>query len=170
MDATLSALREAGLPGRALILEITESNLATAENADALPSQLLRLRANGVRIAIDAFGIGHSSLSYVGKLPVDLVKIDIAFTRVSDVTDDLSHEWGFVRGILRMVTDLRILAVAEGVETAAQAEALRTIGCPLAQGHHYGDPAPAAAIDRTLSRSDASFATQSAVPRPPRTN
>jgi EAL domain-containing protein (putative c-di-GMP-specific phosphodiesterase class I) len=104
-----------------------------------------------VRIAIDDFGTGYSSLSYVARLPVDLVKIDKSFTQTLGTAGQGSQDWAFTRAILRLVASLDKRAVAEGVETAEQAEALRMLRCPLVQGFYYSRPVPAADIDRTLS-------------------
>ena len=153
VEEVLEALADAGLPGRALIIEITESNLVTTAHTDTLHSHLQRLRARGVRVAIDDFGTGYSSLSYVAKLPVDLVKIDKAFTHPSDSTGVLSHDWAFTRAILQMVDSLHLVAVAEGVETEEQADALRALRCPLAQGYYFARPVAKMVIDRALGES-----------------
>jgi EAL domain-containing protein (putative c-di-GMP-specific phosphodiesterase class I) len=167
VEEVLAALADAGLPGRALIIEITESNLVTTAHTDALYSHLQRLRAQGVRVAIDDFGTGYSSLSYVAKLPVDIVKIDKAFTHASDSTGVLSHDWAFTRAILQMVDSLHLLAVAEGVETAEQAAALRALHCPLAQGYHFARPVAKLVIDRTLGEPRSSSTSREIVPPMP---
>jgi diguanylate cyclase (GGDEF)-like protein len=164
VEEVLGALADSGLPGRALIIEIAESNLVTTAHADTLYSNLQRLRARGVRVAIDDFGTGYSSLSYVAKLPVDIVKIDKAFTRPSDSTGVLSHDWAFTRAILQMVDSLHLLAVAEGVETAEQAEALRALRCPLVQGYHFARPAAKPVIDRTLAESRSVMTARTGIP------
>jgi diguanylate cyclase (GGDEF)-like protein len=153
-DGVFDALGEAGLPGRALILEITESNLVATAHGEALHGQLARLRAAGVRIAIDDFGTGYSSLSYVAQLPVDIVKIDKSFTQQDADVDFAPQDWAFTRAILQLVESLQMLAIAEGVETQSQADALRLLRCPLVQGFHFSRPMPASAVDRTLATSD----------------
>jgi EAL domain-containing protein (putative c-di-GMP-specific phosphodiesterase class I) len=105
-----------------------------------------------VRIAIDDFGTGYSSLSYVAQLPVDIVKIDKSFTRSLTAAHTADDDWTFTRAILQLVASLDKTAIAEGVETAGQAAALRALHCPLVQGFHYSRPVPADVIDRLLSR------------------
>jgi EAL domain-containing protein (putative c-di-GMP-specific phosphodiesterase class I) len=161
VDMALSALTDAGLPGQALIIEITETGLvASASHSETLYTNLRRLREHGVRVAIDDFGTGYSSLSYVAKLPVDIVKIDKTFTHASDSTGVLSHDWAFTRAILRMVESLHMLAVAEGVETSEQAEALALLRCPLVQGYHFSRPVPADVIDLRLRQDGTAAAVR----------
>jgi EAL domain-containing protein (putative c-di-GMP-specific phosphodiesterase class I) len=149
-DTVTAALAESGLPGAGLIIEITESTLVTSSHTPTLHEHLRRLRDSGVKVAIDDFGTGYSSLSYVAELPIDIVKIDKSFTQASTGEEFVPHEWAFTKAILQLVESLRMVAVAEGVETPAQAEALRTLRCPLVQGFHFARPVPAEAIDRTL--------------------
>src|SRR5262249_20639001 len=119
-DLVVDALAHAGRPGRALVLEITESSLVDTSRAEDSHDQLRRLRERGVRVAIDDFGTGYSSLSYVAKLPVDIVKVDKSFTREPAGGDRAG--WAFINAILRLVESLKLLAVVEGVETAEQVE------------------------------------------------
>jgi EAL domain-containing protein (putative c-di-GMP-specific phosphodiesterase class I) len=78
-DMVFAALRDNGLPGQALIIEITESGLMATSTTSQAMAQLDRLREHNVRIAIDDFGTGYSSLAYIARLPVDIVKIDSSF-------------------------------------------------------------------------------------------
>jgi diguanylate cyclase (GGDEF)-like protein len=162
-DCVLAALSEADLPGKALIIEITESNLVATSRTDALYGQLQRLRAHGVRVAIDDFGTGHSSLSYVVKLPTDLVKLDKALTHARARTGVLPHDWAFTRAILQLVDSLHMLAVPEGVETEEQAEALLALGCRFMQGYYFSRPVPANVIDQILAVSNSLSAMHSVV-------
>jgi EAL domain-containing protein (putative c-di-GMP-specific phosphodiesterase class I) len=150
----LAVLREHGLPGHSLILEITESSLVGTSQT-AARAHLDRLREHGVRVAIDDFGTGYSSLSYVAQLPVDIVKVDKSFTQSLGSPDVDGQDWAFTRAILQMVASLDKQAIAEGVETAEQADALRILRCPLVQGFHYSRPVPADVIDRVLGRPTA---------------
>jgi EAL domain-containing protein (putative c-di-GMP-specific phosphodiesterase class I) len=131
-------------------LEITESVLVG--DTERAIAQLDQLKAIGVRIAIDDFGTGYSSLSYLRSFPVDVLKIDKAFT--DTVADDVEGEC-FVQAILHLAQVLRVETVAEGVETAEQANRLRALGCNLAQGFYFGRPAADPAAFRFVpSRSD----------------
>ena len=133
-------LEQTGFPAALLVLEITESAFASerAQVADILG----RLRTLGVRIAIDDFGTGYSALSYVRDLPVDELKIDRAFIREMQERNDS----GLVSTILRLGRDLGLQTVAEGIETAEQANALRALGCEVGQGFVLGRPASSASI------------------------
>jgi len=130
------ALADSGLPPSALCLEITES--AIMENPEAAHRILQGLRALGVRLAIDDFGVGYSSLSHLKYLlPVDLIKIDKSF--VDGLLDD-GDSRAIVTAIVELAHALGVQAVAEGVETAEQADVLRTLGCHTAQGYHFSRP------------------------------
>jgi diguanylate cyclase (GGDEF)-like protein len=139
------ALRDSGLPGAALILEITETVLVVVDGA--VISVLEALRAEGVRIAVDDFGTGYSSLAYLRRLPVDILKIDRAFT------PDEAEAMAFTRAILELGHSLRLESIAEAVETPDQANRLRELHCPLAQGYHFSRPLPADALDGVLTGS-----------------
>jgi EAL domain-containing protein (putative c-di-GMP-specific phosphodiesterase class I) len=149
-DTVMAALSASGLPGDALVLEIAERTLVNSSRSRTLHQHLRRLRANGVRVAVDDFGTGYSSLSYVAELPVDIVKIDKSFTQGPEGAGFAPREWDFTRAILQLVESLNKVAVAKGVRTEAQAEAMRVLHCPLVQGFLFGRPEPAEAIDRIL--------------------
>ncbi|GAA3456886.1 putative bifunctional diguanylate cyclase/phosphodiesterase [Dactylosporangium matsuzakiense] len=144
----IAALDAAGLPGAALILEITETVLVSAEAGD-VTELLFRLRSEGVRIAVDDFGTGYSSLSYLRHLPVDILKIDRAFTPGGEVAEELA----FTRAIVELGNSLHLSSIAEAVETPEQAERLRQLDCPQAQGYHFSRPLPAADLDAVLTES-----------------
>ena len=128
-EAVERALKRAGVDPASLELELTESHLMQdiPENA----ALLTRLGELGVGISIDDFGTGYSSLSYLKKLPVDSIKIDSSFVR--DMERDPNDE-AIIQAILAMAHSLRLSVVAEGVETPAQLEALRALGCDEYQG------------------------------------
>ncbi|QSB13635.1 EAL domain-containing protein [Natronosporangium hydrolyticum] len=150
-DLVLSALREAGLPGNGLIVEVTESSLvATAANSDTL-RQLDRLREHGVRVAIDDFGTGYSSLAYVARLPVDIVKLDRSFVQHPPQATPDGQGWAFTRAVLQLVESLQLQAIAEGVETLDQLEQLRALRCRLVQGFLFGRPMPGELIVQSLT-------------------
>jgi diguanylate cyclase len=147
-DLVVDVLDENGMPGRALVLEITESSLVDTSGGEDYHRHLRELRERGVRVAIDDFGTGYSSLSYVARLPVDIVKVDKSFTQ--DSTGDRAG-WAFINAILRLVESLDLVAIVEGVETSEQVEALRGLRCPLAQGFYFARPQTAQEIDRRLA-------------------
>lgn len=154
-DQVLDILRRTKLPGKGLVLEITESTLmtATVDETEFASRQLARLRAHGVRIAIDDFGTGYASLSYLRALPFDVLKIDKSFVdRIADGTGHTSPDLAVLRVLLELTSSLYMQPVAEGVETSEQAEALRELGCEHVQGFLYSKPAPAERIDELIER------------------
>ena len=122
-------LEDTGLAPECLELEITESMVM--ENPDRAAAILHELRAVGVKLAIDDFGTGYSSLGYLKRFPVDTLKIDRSF--IKDVPAD-ADDVAITHAVIAMGHSLRLLTVAEGVETSAQAEFLATNGCDLMQG------------------------------------
>ncbi|GAA1563093.1 hypothetical protein GCM10009827_100850 [Dactylosporangium maewongense] len=148
-DDVLATLKRTGLPGAALVLEITETVLVTAtvEETEAVSRRLARLRAHGIRIAIDDFGTGYSSLAYLRTLPIDVLKIDRAF--VSRVAD--RQEKALFRAVVELARSLYLQPVAEGVETDEQAAALRELDCGYAQGFLFARPMPAPALQTLLT-------------------
>ncbi|MBV9880371.1 MAG: EAL domain-containing protein, partial [Gemmatirosa sp.] len=129
VEVVRAALRDAGLaPGR-LTLEITES--AVMRDVEGTLATMHGLKALGVRLAIDDVGTGYSSLGHLQRLPVDVLKIDKAF--VDGVASE-DGEVALARGVIALGTALGLRTVAEGVEHPEQAEALRRLGCDLAQG------------------------------------
>ncbi|TQL02575.1 bifunctional diguanylate cyclase/phosphodiesterase [Cellulomonas sp. SLBN-39] len=136
-----ATLAEVGWPPTQLVLEVTES-VVDASQLVAL-RELARLRSFGIRVAVDDFGTGWSSLSRLDELPVDHLKLDRSF--LTHVTSS-PRRTAMVRALLGLCQELGIDAVAEGVETADQAALLRSLGCPLAQGFLLGRPAPVAEL------------------------
>ena len=134
------ALDESGIPASALCLEITES--AIMEDPEAAHAILQGLKALGVRLAIDDFGVGYSSLSHLKYLlPVDVIKIDKSFV---DGLLDSGDSRAIITAIIQLAHALGVQAVAEGVELAEQADALREMDCHIAQGYHFSRPMPPA--------------------------
>ena len=130
-------------PGREDIgLEITES--AVIENTLLAVDTLDQLKALGLQILLDDFGTGYSSLSYLQRLPIDVLKIDRSF--VSPLGGDDRDE-AIVAAIVGMAQALGISIVAEGVETAVQADVAAALGCGLAQGFFFHRPLPAAELE-----------------------
>jgi len=138
LEASVSeALRDAGLEGSALELEITESVLMNS--LERTQGILVALRAMGVRIAIDDFGTGYSSLSYLANFPVQTVKVDRSFVRQIDSGDGTALLAG---AIVAMAHSLGLAVVAEGVETLDQHSHLVDLGCELLQGFRFSKPVP----------------------------
>jgi diguanylate cyclase (GGDEF)-like protein/PAS domain S-box-containing protein len=138
VDQVAAALEACGAPPHLLHLELTES--AMMEQAESSVAILERLKALGIGLSIDDFGTGYSSLAYLHRFPTDSVKIDRSF--VSGLAD-ASSELGIIRTILDLARDLGMSVVAEGIETEAQATALRNAGCVAGQGFLYARPLPA---------------------------
>lgn len=134
----VNVLASTGLAPTRLVLEITES-VFLADDPQTI-NILRQLRQLGVRIALDDFGIGHSSLSYVQKFPFDKIKIDRSFIQE---TGDGSMNMAIRRAILGLGQDLDIEVIMEGVETEHQRDFLIYEGCRYAQGYHFGRPEPA---------------------------
>ncbi len=141
----LSTLSRVGLDPRRVELEITETAVMTS--ADTAQRIISELRANGVRISLDDFGTGQSSLGRLRDFTFDKVKIDRAF--ISRITSDRASEH-IVRAIIAMCQGLDLAVVAEGIEEQADADMLRSLGCGMGQGYHYGRPADGAATLRYL--------------------
>jgi EAL domain-containing protein (putative c-di-GMP-specific phosphodiesterase class I) len=113
---------------------------------------LQQIRDMGVGLAIDDFGTGYSSLSYITRLPVDAVKIDRSFTQ-SPAGSAVTHQpWRVVHAILQLISSLNLLAVAEGIETREQADALRGLGCVYGQGYYFSAPVPAHQVSQLVRR------------------
>ena len=141
------AVGKTGLDPRALVLEITEGALLV--DGEAIMAVLQQLRGIGVGVAIDDFGVGFSSLSYLRRLAADVVKIDRSF--VAGVAEQ-PDEWSLVRSILEMVQGLGREAVAEGIETPQQLAHLRALGCRMGQGFLFARPGPAEEVEELLAR------------------
>jgi len=150
VESVAGVLRETEIDAQDLILEITESMVVG--DADAAFSTLGELKSLGVRVAVDDFGTGYSSLSYLKRFPVDYLKIDRSF--VEGLGWDPKDE-GLVSASIELARALGLEAIAEGVETAEQLERLRALGCELAQGFYFWEPAPAGAASKILSENHA---------------
>lgn len=129
-------LADTGLSAPRLTLEITETAMVATGEADL--ERLAQLQALGVRVSLDDFGTGFSSLTHLRRLPVDELKIDKSF--VDEIVD--GRQARIAEGIVALATVLDLTVVAEGVETTAQQAALLAIGCTVMQGYHLGRPGP----------------------------
>lgn len=132
LDTVVGILRETDIPPSQLELEVTESALLRIENRAI--EILAELKSSGIKLSLDDFGTGYSSLSYLRKLPIDTVKIDRCF--VVDIAHDEQNR-AFVESILSMARVLGLEVVVEGVEDAAQRDALLEMGCTMIQGYFY---------------------------------
>ena len=141
----LAHLRELGLPGRCIVMEITEGLLLDA--SAAVMDNLREFRAAGIQVALDDFGTGYSSLSYLKKFDIDFLKIDQVFVRnLASASSDMA----LCEAIIVMAHKLDLMVIAEGVETAAQRDLLAAAGCDYAQGYLFAGPMPAQEFEKFL--------------------
>ena len=141
LDTVVEALARWDVPAGSLVLEITETALLTDDAQVA--ADLAALRRLGLRIAIDDFGTGYSSLDYIRLHAIDILKIERSFVRGLDKS---GRQAALVGSIVHLARALDLRVVAEGVETAAQRDALVLAGCDLAQGHLFSVPVTADGI------------------------
>jgi EAL domain-containing protein (putative c-di-GMP-specific phosphodiesterase class I) len=138
LQGVFAILSQTGMDPRSLELELTESVLMT--QAESTSSILQALQEKGVKVAVDDFGAGYSSLSYLTKFPVDALKIDQSFVRQIDKSGD---DTTIVTAVIAMARSLRLRVIAEGVETLKELEFLRARQCDEAQGYYFSRPLPA---------------------------
>jgi diguanylate cyclase (GGDEF)-like protein len=146
------ALRVSGLDPRLLEMELTES--LVMQDTEAAIRVLERLREIGVALSVDDFGTGHSSLSYLTRLPISALKIDQSFVQAIKGTGE-SGEGIVAQAIISLGHNLNLKVVGEGVETAVQFDFLKRHSCDEVQGYHFGRPMPAAEFDRFASKRGA---------------
>jgi diguanylate cyclase (GGDEF)-like protein/PAS domain S-box-containing protein len=144
-----AALLASGLPAHRLTVEITET--AVFDGGPALEA-VQAMRALGVRVALDDFGTGHSSLGLLRTCPIDVLKVDKSF--VDGVAQSLEQE-AIVTSVSQIGTAMRLQVVAEGVETALQADRLHALGYRFAQGFHFARPMLADDIETQLALAGA---------------
>lgn len=141
------ALAQSGLAPELLELELTESSVM--EDTAGTMETLKAFREAGVHIALDDFGTGYSSLSYLKRMPLGNLKVDKSF--VKGLPDD-GENLAIVRAILAMSNSLGLHVTAEGVETLAQAQVLKSMKCATLQGYFFSPPVPAEEISDLLSK------------------
>jgi EAL domain-containing protein (putative c-di-GMP-specific phosphodiesterase class I) len=143
------ALDSSGLEPRALLLELTETLLLEER---IVGNTLEQLKELGLRLAVDDFGTGHSSLEYLARFPLDVLKVDRSYVALLDghVAQGASRAAALVRGILLLGHSLGLRTVAEGVATPAQLRLLRKLGCQLGQGRLFDGPMDAASLEARL--------------------
>ncbi len=142
-----AAIARSGADASHLCFEVTENTLLDAAGSGV--ATLERLKELGVRLAIDDFGTGYSSLGHLKRFPIDLLKVDRSF--VCDIADD-DEDASIVAAVVGLARSLGMGVLAEGVESARQAEVLADLGCELAQGFHFARPAPAESVTDLLRR------------------
>jgi EAL domain-containing protein (putative c-di-GMP-specific phosphodiesterase class I) len=145
-DSIFSIIEGAHIEPRDLVVEVTESVLL--DDTPQTMDLLTRLRASGVRLALDDFGTAFASLSYVRRFPFDHLKLDITFTA------DLPHSMRsmlLVEEICHLATSMEMSCIAEGVERLEQANALREIGCEFGQGYLFSRALPTADCEALLA-------------------
>jgi len=143
----LETLSRYGVPGNCLELEITENVLM--HDMDKAVSKLRKLAAHGVRVAVDDFGVGYSSLGYLKSLPLNTLKIDRSF--ISEIRSSQDRN-SIVTAIIAMARELNLEIVAEGVENQGQMDYLRALNCCKAQGYLLGYPVSAKEARQALKK------------------
>lgn len=146
-DRIPQLLKEIGLDPGLLKLEITESTLF--DDFEMAEAVFKCLQDSGVSVALDDFGVGYSSLSYLERFPINLLKLDRSFIQDIGESDRRLH---IVETMVQMGRALEMQVVAEGVETAEQAEILRNIGCQFAQGYWFSKPVPIEAVKHCVGQ------------------
>jgi diguanylate cyclase (GGDEF)-like protein/PAS domain S-box-containing protein len=136
VDSVFGVLRDTGLAGGLLELELTESSVM--HDLESAGRKMSQLRECGVRISVDDFGTGYSSLGYLPRLPIDTLKIDRCFVAQIGETDVAVP---LIQGMISLAHNIGKRVIVEGVETAAQLEILRALGCDEVQGFLLGRPA-----------------------------
>ena len=127
-------LDESGLTPQQLVVEITESTAIA--DADHAIEVLNRIRDAGFRIVLDDFGTGYSSLSYLELLPINGIKLDRSF-----IARESRHP-AILKAVIVLATELGLSVTAEGIETLAQCDEVRRLGCSYGQGYLFGKPMP----------------------------
>ena len=148
IDTVAHVLEETGLDPQFLQLEITEG--VAMQDVEFTVTMLRELREMGVQIAVDDFGTGHSSLSYLKRFPINVLKIDQSFVR--DLTVD-PDDAAIASTVIVMAHNLKLKVIAEGVETEDQLAFLRERECDEMQGYLFSRPAPAEALEAMLRKS-----------------
>lgn len=151
LDAVTAVLQETGLSPELLELELTEGVLMA--HTERTVKTLHALKGMGVRLAIDDFGTGFSSLSYLKRFPLDVLKIDRAF--IKDITTE-ADDAAITLATIEMAHTLKLLVIAEGVETRAQLEFLTDHGCDMYQGYLFCKPVPPEEIARMFLQTPSS--------------
>ncbi|GBF08166.1 GGDEF-domain containing protein, partial [Deinococcus aerius] len=149
VETVAAALHQTGLAAEHLELELTESVLL--HNFAGVQQTLCALEQLGVALTIDDFGTGYSSLSYLRDLPISSIKIDRSFVRdLSAPRRAPQYALALIEAILSIAQALDLEVVAEGIETQAQLDVVRDLGCHVGQGFHWSKPLAPAVLERCL--------------------
>jgi diguanylate cyclase (GGDEF)-like protein/PAS domain S-box-containing protein len=146
-DQVARIINQTGIDPESLVLELSETLLV--QETDAIRAKIEELKGLGVQLAIDHFGSGYSALSYLKRLPVDILKVDKSFI---DVIAEAPGDAVVVQAIVGLGRTLQLQTVAEGVEASNQSNQLRELGYHYGQGYYYAKPAEAQDIDELLER------------------
>lgn len=147
-DVLIHVLRDTGLQGRRLGIEITESTIM--RDVDGVAHTLQQLKALGVELAVDDFGTGYSSLAYLKRFPIDRLKIDKSF--VQDITRN-ADDAAIASAVIAMAHSMGRRVIAEGVETLPQLQFLRAQGCDEVQGYYFSPAIPAQEMPSLFGRA-----------------
>ena len=150
VDRVAAILAESKIAPARLVLEVTEGVLI--DNPETAKSRLDELRALGLKLALDDFGSGYSSLTYLQRLPFDKLKIDRGFVAALDHS---ANAGVIIQAIIALGRALNLSILVEGIETEEQRALVRLAGCDEMQGYLFARPAPREEIDRMLTRARA---------------
>ncbi|CAI6079890.1 EAL domain-containing protein [Cohnella sp. JJ-181] len=162
-DKIKSAIAEAGIRPSELEIEITESTLLRHE--EGITAVLEQIRKMGVKISIDDFGVGYSSLNYLRKYPLDTLKIDKSF--IQDISSKSPGSIALVSSILTLAESLNMSVIAEGVETEEQLDVLKKERCRVIQGYLFCPPVPPEELEALLPRKEAGDSREASEKTPP---
>jgi EAL domain-containing protein (putative c-di-GMP-specific phosphodiesterase class I) len=151
VDLVAAVLAETRISPARLVLEVTEGVLI--DNPEAAKSRLDDLRALGLKLALDDFGSGYSSLTYLQRLPFDKLKVDRGFVAALDHS---ANAGVIIQAVIALGRALNLSILVEGIETQEQRALVRLAGCDEMQGYLFARPAPREEIDRMLARANAS--------------
>jgi EAL domain-containing protein (putative c-di-GMP-specific phosphodiesterase class I) len=143
----VALIESSGIDPRRIVIEVTET--ALMQDYEQVQASLTILRSMGLKVALDDFGSGQSSLSYVHQLSLDKIKIDRGFIRNIATQENARN---IVKTVIDLCRNLKFDCVVEGVETAEQAEIVGRLGCSTMQGYFFAKPMPQSEIENYIAR------------------
>ncbi|HIK47887.1 putative bifunctional diguanylate cyclase/phosphodiesterase [Thermosynechococcus sp. M55_K2018_012] len=146
-EQVLAALEQTQIPPHCLHLEMTES--VGIDQPDQVRNMLLELKAQGIKLSLDDFGMGYSSLCYLTHLPIDMLKVDRSFVKLITATE---RKHLVIDAIVSLAKGLELEVIAEGVEHPYQVTRLRELGCDYAQGYYFSQPLSIEQVDGLLAQ------------------